>query len=54
MQLHAPVEVRNRYDGRWAEGFQVTEETEWGYRVQRLSDESVLPEVFRPDEVREP
>jgi hypothetical protein len=54
MRLHVPVEVRNRYDGRWAEGFQVTEVTEWGYRVQRLSDKTVLPEVFPPEAVREP
>jgi hypothetical protein len=53
MRLHVPVEIRNRYDGAWTEGFQVTEETEWGYRVRRLCDDIVLPELFKPDEVRE-
>lgn len=53
MQMHVPVEVRNHYDGQWAEGFEVEEETPEGYRLRRRSDASMLPGVFRRDEVRE-
>ena len=52
MQLHGAVEVRNRYDGRWAEGFEVVEERPSGYRLQRLSDGSVLPVEFPTEDVR--
>ena len=52
MQLHAPVEVRNHYDGGWAEGFRVVEERPTGYRVQRLFDDAVLPEELPPEDVR--
>ena len=52
MQLHVPVEVRNHYDGGWAEGFQVVEERPTGYRVQRLSDGAVLPEELPTEDVR--
>ena len=46
------VEVRSRYDGQWTGGFQVAERTEEGYRLLRLSDDTVLPVEFSPDEVR--
>jgi hypothetical protein len=39
------VEVRNRYDGRWAEGFEVIEERPAGYLLRRRSDGAVLPEL---------
>ena len=52
MQLHVPVEVRNRYDGRWGEGFLIVEERPTGCRLQRLSDGAVLPEDFPRDQVR--
>jgi hypothetical protein len=52
MRLRVPVEVRNRYDGRWAEGFQVVEERPSGLRLQRLSDGALLPEDFSEDDVR--
>ncbi len=53
MEFTVPVEVRNRYDGRWAGGFQVAEETPSGYRLRRLSDGSILPEEFSAEDVRE-
>ena len=53
MEFTVPVEVRNRYDGRWGGGFQVAEETPSGYRLRRLSDGSVLPEEFSAEDVRE-
>jgi hypothetical protein len=47
-----PVEVRNRFDRRWARGFVVDEVVDGGYRIRRSSDEQLLPSVFRGEEVR--
>jgi hypothetical protein len=52
MQLHVPVEVRNRYDRRWTQGFHVVEERPSGYRLRRLSDGAVLPGEFPTEDVR--
>jgi hypothetical protein len=52
MQPHDTVEVRNRYDGRWSQGFQVVEECPSGYRLRRVSDGSVLPKEFHAEDVR--
>lgn len=46
------VEVRNRFDGSWAKGFEVAEVTEHGYRIRRSSDASILPTEFDSDQVR--
>jgi hypothetical protein len=46
------VEVRSRFDGRWARGFEVETHDADGYTVRRLSDGTVLPVVFTDDEVR--
>jgi hypothetical protein len=54
------VEVRSRFDDRWARGFEVAEviaSTDalkaQQYRVRRRSDGSVLPVLFDDDDVRE-
>lgn len=47
------VEVRSRFDDRWARGFEVTEVLAEGYRIRRLSDGSVLPVEFDFDDVRQ-
>jgi len=46
------VDVRNRFVGSWSRGFEVAERVADGYRVRRLSDNSVLPDVFPSDDVR--
>jgi hypothetical protein len=46
------VEVRSRFDDRWARGFEVVEVLAEGYRLRRLSDGSVLPADFTFDDVR--
>lgn len=46
------VDVRNRYQGTWVRGFEVADVTDTGYRIRRLSDGSVLPELFIRDDVR--
>jgi hypothetical protein len=46
------VDVRNRYQGTWVRGFEVAEVTDAGYRIRRLSDGSILGELFSRDDVR--
>ncbi|HZQ26297.1 MAG TPA: hypothetical protein VFA94_01250 [Acidimicrobiales bacterium] len=46
------VEVRSRFDGRWAHGFEVAEVVDRGYRLRRLSDGSILPAEFGGEDVR--
>jgi len=48
----ARVEVRSRYDGSWSRGFEVAEVVAGRYRIKRLSDLSVLPIEFDPEDVR--
>ncbi len=40
------VEVRRRYDHRWARDFEVAGVEEGRYLVRRLSDGSLLPATF--------
>jgi hypothetical protein len=51
------VEVRSRFDERWARGFEVAEVVDEGesarYKLRRRSDGCVLPALFVDDEVRE-
>ena len=46
------VEVRRRFDARWARGFEIVAVTESGCRVRRLSDRQELPVEFAFDDVR--
>jgi hypothetical protein len=46
------VDVRNRYQGTWVRGFEVAEYATDGYRIRRLSDGSILGELFSRDDVR--
>ena len=46
------VDVRNRYQGTWVRGFEVAEFTDGGYRIRRLSDGSILGDLFSRDDVR--
>jgi hypothetical protein len=53
LELGTRVEVRRRFDQRWARGFEVAEVIEDdGYRLRRLSDGTVLPTSFDADDVR--
>jgi hypothetical protein len=47
-----PVDVRSRYVGAWSSGFEVAESMHNGYRIRRLSDDSILPDVFTKEDVR--
>jgi hypothetical protein len=58
MQPGTRIEVRSRFDRRWARGFEVEAVLSENagaaqYRVRRRSDGSVLPSLFVDDEVRE-
>ena len=53
LQPGGSIEVRSRFDRSWARGFEVAEVTSDGYRIRRVSDGSVLPAVFQPDDVRQ-
>ena len=46
------VDVRSRYVGSWSRGFEVAERGVEGYRVRRLSDGAVLPDLFGEEELR--
>lgn len=48
-----PVDVRSRFVGAWSRGFEVAERVaDQGYRVRRVSDGTVLPDVFEEQDVR--
>jgi len=47
------VEVRRRFDGSWTRGFEIAGTDEEGlYLLRRLSDGTVLPVPFDPEDVR--
>ncbi|MBA2607858.1 MAG: hypothetical protein H0U92_02865 [Actinobacteria bacterium] len=46
------VEVRQRFDGRWARGFTIEHARDDGYVVRRDLDGSVLPEQFSAADIR--
>ncbi len=47
------VDVRSRFVGTWSRGFEVAEVRPDGYVIRRLSDQSLLPGLFDPEDVRE-
>ena len=46
------VEVRNRFNGRWAAGFVVESVDESGYEVRRVRDNHVIPQRVATEDVR--
>lgn len=49
----SPVLVRDRFQGRWTDGFDIAEVRGSEYVVRRLSDDSILPGRFKPEEIRQ-
>ena len=47
-----PVLVRNRFDGAWVAGFELTGVKGQQYQVRRRSDHVVLPAPFEESELR--
>ena len=52
MHENEPVEVRSSYEGAWTGGFTVVDEYPSGYRLRRVSDDTVLPGEFATEDVR--
>jgi hypothetical protein len=52
LDVGAAVEVRNRFVGKWCNGFEVADHADGGYVIRRVSDRAVLPAVVTHDEVR--
>ena len=48
----APVEVRTRFTGEWAPGFEIVTVHDAGVTVRRMRDGRILPLTFAPEEVR--
>ena len=48
----AKVYVRDRYMGKWSGGFEVAEICTDGYRIRRISDKQMFPDVFPLSDVR--
>jgi anti-anti-sigma factor len=46
------VEVKTRFSGTWATGFEVAATTENGCRVRRVSDGALLPALFAHHDIR--
>ena len=46
------VDVRSRFVGSWSHGFEVAGVADSGYKVRRLSDGAVLPDLFEEAELR--
>jgi hypothetical protein len=51
-----PVEVRIRFDGHWAGGFELVgtrpDQADRPYVIRRNSDHTILPATFAEDEIR--
>jgi hypothetical protein len=52
LEVGDDILVRNRFLGTWNGGFRVAEAFADGYRLQRLSDNLVFPDVFPLEDVR--
>jgi len=52
LTLGSPVSVRDRFQGKWTDGFDIAGMRGTEYVVRRLSDDSILPDTFAPDDVR--
>ena len=52
LAIGTSVDVRNRYLGSWVRGFEIAEVIDGGYRILRLSDHTLLPDVFDAEDVR--
>jgi hypothetical protein len=46
------VEVRDHFLGSWSRGFEVAGVEDGNYRIRRVSDGTILPVLFPPEDVR--
>jgi hypothetical protein len=52
LQPGTRVQVRRKFDDKWATGFEVAEATTQGYKVRRLSDGELIPVPIAADDLR--
>ena len=52
LDVGTTVYVRDRFLGNWCSGFEVAEVLPDGYRLLRLTDRRIFPDVFSFDDVR--
>lgn len=52
VRVGTSVEVRSRFERTWHGGYVVHELSSEGITLRRESDETILPSLFGPDEVR--
>jgi hypothetical protein len=46
------VEVRDHFLGSWSRGFEIAGVEDGNYRIRRVSDGTILPVLFPPEDVR--
>jgi cold shock CspA family protein len=51
-QVASKVEVRTRYQGQWASGYEIAQVVESGYKLRRPGALDTLPDIFVPADVR--
>jgi hypothetical protein len=52
MQIGDVVEVHSRFRGSWAGGFEIAEVERDGYRLRRVSDGALLPDLTAASDLR--
>jgi hypothetical protein len=52
LKIGLHVEVRDRYQGTWSRGFEISAIEDNGYRIKRISDGAILPGTFSTEEIR--
>jgi len=52
MEIGEQVEVHTRYNNSWAPGFEIAEVVDRGYRVRRICDATLLPDLTGESDVR--
>jgi hypothetical protein len=52
IEIGSSIAVRTRYLGAWSGGFEVAKHVDRGCLIRRVSDGSVLPDVFQWSDIR--
>ena len=52
LRVGDPVEVHTKYNDAWVAGFEIAEVVDGGYRVRRISDGTMLPNLTTETDLR--
>ncbi|MEY2420939.1 MAG: hypothetical protein QOI95_1006 [Acidimicrobiaceae bacterium] len=52
LRVGEQVEVHTKFNDSWVSGFEIAEVVDDGYRVRRLSDGTLLPNLTGEEDVR--